>query len=180
MTRMRILGRDDLRDDQRAVYDAIVDAGGPHAGPYWAYVRHPGLMQLCSDLGNWFRGCNLTGRERQIAVLTVIRHWDAEYPWAVQVRNSLAVGVDDYVVDAINQRRDPGLTDARERMAHEVAVQLVETHRLTPETYAEAEKLFGDEDLVALVAAIGYFGMVCTTANAIDASPPDDAPARLA
>lgn len=179
MTRMRILGRDDMRDDQREMYDSFVAAGKPHAGPYWAYVRQPGLMQLCSDLGEWFRGSKLTGRERQIAILTVIRHWDAEYPWAVQVRNSVAAGVDEETIDAINNRRSPRLTDPRERMAYEVAIQLLNDHKLIEETYAEAEKLFGDEDLVALIAVIGFFGMVCTTANAIDATPPDDAPARL-
>jgi len=64
-------------------------------------------------------------------------------------------------------------------MAYEVASQLVNTYRLTDETYAKAEKLFGEEDLVSLVGVVGYFGMVATTANAIDATPPDDAPARL-
>ena len=64
-------------------------------------------------------------------------------------------------------------------MAHEMAKQLTGTHRLTDDTYAEAESLFGEEDLVALIGVIGYFGMVATTANAIDATPPDEAPARL-
>ena len=136
-------------------------------------------MSLCQDVGNWFRGSALSGRERQIAVLAVVRFWDAEYPWAVQVRASLAAGVDQAVVDAINERRDPGLTDPREKMALEMATQLLNTHRLTQETYEAAESLFGEEDFVALVGVIGYFGMVATTANAIDATPPDDAPARL-
>ena len=56
---------------------------------------------------------------------------------------------------------------------------MLNNHRLTGETYAEAEKLFGEEDLVSLIGVTGYFGMVATTANAIDATPPDDAPARL-
>lgn len=179
MTRMRILDRADMNDEQGALYDRIGEEGGPRAGPYWAYIRHPELMRLCQDVGNWFRSSGLSGRERQIAILTVVRFWDANYPWAVQVRASLAAGVDQATVDAINHRRDPGLPDPRERMAHEVASQLVNTHRLTDETYAEAEKLFGEEDLVALIGVAGYFGMVCTTANAIDATPPDDAPARL-
>lgn len=179
MTRMRILGRNDMNDEQGALYDRIGEEGGPRAGPYWAYIRHPGLMRLCQDVGNWFRGSGLSGRERQIAVLTVVRFWDANYPWAVQVRASLAAGVEQEIVDAINERRDPGLTDAREKMAYEVASQLVNAHRLTDETYAEAEKLFGEEDLVSLIGVAGYFGMVATTANAIDATPPDDAPARL-
>jgi len=180
VTRIRILDRDDMTDDQRAVYDSFVADGKPHAGPYWAYIRHPQLMQLCSDLGEWFRDSNLSGRERQIAVLRVIRHWDANYPWAVQVRNSLEVGVDQGTVDAINERRDPGLSDAREALAHEIASQLVESHHVTEETYGKAIELFGEDDYVALISAIGFFGMVCTTANSIDATPPDSAPARLA
>jgi 4-carboxymuconolactone decarboxylase len=179
MTRLRILDREDMNDEQGALYDQIGAEGGPRAGPYWAYIRHPSLMRLCQDLGNWFRGSSLSGRERQIAVLTVVRHWDANYPWAVQVWASLAAGVDQDTVDAINERRDPGLTDPREKMAHEMANQLTGTHRLTDETYAEAEKMFGEEDFVALVSVIGFFGMVATTANAIDATPPEDAPARL-
>ena len=86
MTRMRILGRDDMNDEQGALYDKIGEEGGPRAGPYWAYIRQPSLMRLCQDVGNWFRGAALSGRERQIAVLTVVRFWDAEYPWAEQVR----------------------------------------------------------------------------------------------
>ena len=61
----------------------------------------------------------------------------------------------------------------------EMASQLTATHRLTDETYATAEKLFGEKDLVSLIGVIGFFGMVATTANAIDATPPDAAPARL-
>ena len=179
MTRLRILERDDMNDAQREIYDSFVADGKPHAGPYWAYVRHPQLMQLCSDIGEWFRDSNLSGRERQLAVLTVIRHWDANYPWAVQVRNSLGAGVTQDEADAINARRDPGLSDPREKMAHEMAKQLTGAHRLTDKTYDAAMKLFGEEDFVALVSVIGFFGMVCTTANSIDATPPDSAPDRL-
>jgi 4-carboxymuconolactone decarboxylase len=179
MTRLRVLEREDMNEEQGALYDKIGEEGGPRAGPYWAYIRHPSLMRLCQDIGNWFRNSALSGRERQIAVLTVVRFWDAEYPWAVQVRASLAAGVTQDEVDAINERRDPGLTDPREKMAVELATQLLNNHALTEETYQAAESLFGEEDFVALVSVIGYFGMVATTANAIDATPPDDAPARL-
>lgn len=179
MTRMRVLSREDMNDKQGALYDSFVEDGKPHAGPYWAYIRHPSLMRLCSDVGDWFRASALRGRERQIAILTAVRFWDAKYPWAVQVRASLAAGVGQDVVDAINERRDPGLTDPRERMAHELAKQLTGTHRLTDQTYMDAEKLFGEDDLVSLIGLVGFFGMVSTTANAIDATPPDEAPARL-
>lgn len=179
MTRIAILKRDDMNDEQGQVYDDIDAAGGPLGGPYWAYIRRPKLMRLCQDVGNYFRASELSGRERQIAVLTVVRHWDANYPWAVQVRASLAAGVDQEIVDAINARQVPDLSDPRERTAYDVASELVGNHRLGDETYGRAEELFGTEQLVDLISVVGYFGMVACTANAIDATPPDSAPARL-
>ena len=180
MTRITILEREDMNAEQGKVFDDIKESGSPTGGPFWAYIRHPVLMRLTSDLGGYLRESDLSGRERQIAVLTVIRFWGGNYPWAVQVRSSLDVGLDQEIVDAINRRRDPPITDPRERAAYQVASELVSTHRLSDQTYAAAEAAFGVDQLVNLVAAVGHFSMVCCTANAFDLTPPDDAPARLA
>ena len=67
MTRIKILPREEMNEDQGSVYDQIGEEGGPRAGPYWAYIRHPKLMRLCQDLGNWFRGSGRSGRERPLA-----------------------------------------------------------------------------------------------------------------
>ena len=180
MTRISILKRGDMNDEQGKVYDAIEAAGGPLGGPYWAYIRNPTLMRLAQDVSNCLRASDLSDRERQIAVLTVVRHWGGEYPWAVQVKASLAAGVDQEIVDAINARQTPKLSDPREKAAHEVAGELLAEHGLSDATYANAAKQFGEEELVALVAVIGQFSMVCCTANAFDVTPPDAEPARLA
>lgn len=179
MTRIKILGRGDMDDDQGRVYDEVEAAGGPLGGPYWAYIRNPELMRRCQDLSSCLRSSPLSGRERQIAVLTVIRHWAAEYPWAVQVRASLAAGVDQDTIDAINAGDTPDLTDPREMAAHLVARELLADRGLGDATYAAAEAAFGTADLVNLVAVVGQFSMTCCTANAFDVTPPDAAPARL-
>ncbi|MDB5405232.1 MAG: carboxymuconolactone decarboxylase [Rhodospirillales bacterium] len=180
MTRIGIIKRDDMNAEQGRVYDAAQAAGGPLGGPYWAYIRNPKLFAAAQEMGAVLRDGPLSGRERQIAVLTVVRHWGAKYPWAVQVRGSLAAGVDQATIDAINERRAPPLTDPREKAAHDVARELLADHKLSDATYAAAEKAYGVEALVSLVAAIGQFSMVCCSANAFDITPPDDVPARLA
>lgn len=180
MTRIKILDRDGLNAEQGEVYDEISAAGNPVGGPFWAYIRQPKLMRLTSGLGTYLRESDLGARERQIVVLAVVRFWDGNYPWAVQVRASLAAGLDQAIIDAINARQDPPITDPRERAAWRVATELVSTHRLSDETYAAAEAAFGVDDLVNLVAAVGHFSMVCCTANAFDITPPDNVPARLA
>lgn len=180
MTRIDIIKRADMNEDQGRVYDDVEAEGGPLAGPYWAYIRNPKLMRLCQDVSNCLRAGPLSDRERQIAVLTVVRHWGGNYPWAVQVRGSLAAGVDQEIVDAINARQTPDLPDPREKMAHEVAKELLAEKGLSDATYTAAEAAFGTEALVDLVSVIGYFSMVCCTANAFDITPPDSVPARLA
>ncbi len=180
MTRIKILEREEMNQEQSRVYDEAKAAGGPVGGPYTAYIRIPEMMRRMQDLRNCMADTGLSGRERQIAHLAIARHWGAKYPWFAQARASLAAGVEQDIIDAINARRDPGLDDPRERSAFEVTRELLADHGLSDATYAAAEERLGLDDLVALVATVGQFSMTCCTTNAFDVSPPDDAPTPLA
>jgi len=181
MTRFEILKREDMNAEQRQLCEEIEAVDGRmRGGPYWAYIRNPKFMRLHNEMSRYIRSCSLTPRERQIAVLAVVRHWDSAYPWAVQVRASLAAGVGQAIIDAINARRRPVLDDPGERAAYDVASELVANNGLSDPTYAAAEAQFGLAKLVDLVSGVGFFSMVCCTANAFDITPPADAPARLA
>ena len=180
MTRFKVLKREELNDEQRRVYEEVEKAGGPLGGPYWAYIRNPKFMRLSQDMGDYLRTSPLSARERQIVVLTVVRHWGAHYPWAVQAGRSLAAGVDQPVIDAINARQVPALSDPREKAAHQVAKELLETKGLSDATYAAAEKAFGFSQLVDVISCIGYFSMMSCTSNALNIAPPENQPGRLA
>lgn len=174
MTRIKVLDRADMNDEQGRVFDEAAKAGNPTGGPYWAYIRTPKLMRVNQELAATIRGGGLSGRERQIAVLTVVRHWGAKFPWAAQVRASLAAGLDQPTIDAINAGGTPKLDDTREMLAHRVAKELLENKGLSQATYDAAAKAFPEDQLVTLVAAVGQFSMVCCTANAFDITPPAD------
>ena len=179
MTRITVLKREEMNAEQGKVFDEAKAAGGPVGGPYWAYVRLPRLMQVSQEMGNCLREGPLSARERQIAILTAVRHWNAKYPWAAQARNSLAAGVDQSIIDAINARQEPDLPNPRERLAYQLAKELLANKGLSEATYAAAEKAFKLEELVALVAAIGQFSMVSCTANAFDLTPTPEMTAKL-
>jgi 4-carboxymuconolactone decarboxylase len=180
MTRIPIMDRAAMNAEQGRVYDAAKTAGGPVGGPYHAYIRLPKLFEACQNL----RGCLASGplsrREQQIVNLVVARHWNARYPWFAQVRNSLAVGIEQAVIDAINARKTPSLADAREQTCCVVARELLASKGLTDETYAAAEKTMGLEGLVALIASTGSFSMTCLTANTFAIDPPAANPTPLA
>lgn len=179
MTRIDILKRESMTEEQGRIYDEVEAAGGPLGGPYYAYIRHPELMRRAQELRNCLQAGPLSGRERQIVHLSVARHWGARYPWAAQVRASLDAGLDREIIDSINANDVPRLDDPREKAAYEVARELLADRRLSDATYAAAEERLGLEDLVAVVASVGQFSMTCCTTNAFDIAPPGDAPTPL-
>jgi 4-carboxymuconolactone decarboxylase len=180
MARIAIIDRADMNAEQARVYDAAKESSGIVGGPYYAYIRLPKLFEASQNMRGCLAAGPLSRREQQIVNLVVARHWNARYPWFAQVRASLAAGIDQAAIDAINARKTPELTDARERTCFAVARELLADKGLSDATYAAAEKTMGEEHLVALVAATGSFSMTCLTANTFGIEPPAANPTPLA
>ena len=92
MTRIKVLAREEMNEEQGRVYDEATAAGWPVGGPYTAYIRLPEMMARMQDLRNCMQDGPLSARERQIAHLAIARFWGAKYPWFAQARASLAAG----------------------------------------------------------------------------------------
>jgi hypothetical protein len=180
MTRIAIVDRADMNAEQASVYDAAKQSTGIVGGPYHAYIRLPKLFEACQNLRASLASGPLSRREQQIVNLVVARYWNARYPWFAQVRNSLAIGIEQSVIDAINAHKAPHLTDARERTCFVVAGEMLANKGLGAASYAAAEKTMGLESLVALVAAVGSFSMTCLTAATFEIDPPPANPTPLA
>ena len=180
MTRIAIMDRADMNAEQARVYDAAKESSGIVGGPYHAYIRLPKLFEAAQNMRACLSSGPLTRREQQIVNLVVARHWNARYPWFAQVRASLAAGIEQTVIDAINARKGPSLADAREQTCFAVARELLANKNISDQAYAAAEKTMGLESLVALVAATGSFSMTCMTANTFGIAPPAANPTPLA
>jgi 4-carboxymuconolactone decarboxylase len=180
MARIKLIDRADMNADQARVYDAAKAANGPLGGPYYAYIRLPKLFEASQNLRGALAAGPLSRREQQMIHLAVARHWGARYPWFAQTRASLAVGIAQDVIDAINARKTPDLPDARERTCFVVAREILADKGLSDETYTAAEETLGLTSLVALVASTGSFSMTCMTANTFGIEPPPENPTPLA
>ncbi|MBV9330557.1 MAG: hypothetical protein JOZ55_03290, partial [Alphaproteobacteria bacterium] len=155
-------------------------SNSPVGGPYTAYIRLPKLFEAAQNFRKSLAGGPLSKREQQIINLTVARHWNARYPWFAQVRASIAAGIDQGTIDAINARKTPNLTDARERTCYTVANEILANKGLSGDSYAAAEKTMGLDGLVALVATTGSFSTTCITAGTFQIDPPAENPTPLA
>ena len=119
MARIAILDRADMNAEQARVYDAAKHSSGIVGGPYYAYIHLPKLFEACQNLRASLSSGPLSPREQQIVNLVVARHWNARYPWFAQVRRSLAVGIEQRVIDAINAHGNPSLLGRGARTARE-------------------------------------------------------------
>ena len=180
MPRIPIIERADMNAEQARVYDDAKQGSGIVGGPYYAYIRLPKLFEACQNLRGALASGLLSRREQQIVNLVIARHWNARYPWFAQVRGSLAAGIGQAVIDAINTGKTPDLADARERTCFVVARELLANKGLSDKTYAAAEATMGLEHLIALIASIGSFSMTCMTANTFEIDPPAANPTPLA
>src|SRR5436309_11441680 len=164
MTRIAIIDRADMNAEQARVYDTAKQTSGIVGGPYLAYIRLPKLFEASQNIRATLASGPLSRREQQIVNLAVARHWNARYPWYAQARNSLSIGIEQPIIDAINARKTPNLADARERTCFAVASEILANKGLREASYAAAEKTLGLEHLVALVATVCSFSMTCLTA----------------
>src|SRR6185312_15453159 len=143
MARISTIERANMNADQARVYDAAKAANSPVGGPYTAYIRLPKVFEAAQNMRAAMGSGPLSRREQQIVNLTVARYWNAQYPWFAQVRASLAVGIDQGTIDAINARKTPNLPDARERTCFVVAQEILANRGFFFQDSAAAEKTMG-------------------------------------
>jgi len=182
VARMNPLKREDMNDAQRAAYDEVAARGGRLGGPNGIYVRVPELFELNQEVGDYLRANGVSPRLRQLAVLVAVRHWEAEYPWGVQARASMAkeVGIEREIVDAINARRTPTFANADDRCVYEVASELVVHGTLSDASFETARAQIGFNRLLDVVATVGFYTAVALVANVFEVDVPKDVPVPLA
>jgi 4-carboxymuconolactone decarboxylase len=140
MTRIAIVDRAEMNAEQVRVYDLAKATSGIVGGPYVAYIRLPKVFEASQHLRAALAAGPLSRREQQIVNLAVARHWNARYPWYAQVRNSLAIGIEPTIIEAINAHKTPSLADARERTCFAVATEILAHKGLSDASYAAAER----------------------------------------
>lgn len=181
-----------LDADQQAVYDQIVSgprASGPQdfplrnadgslTGPFNALVAGGRLGAAVQAVGAALRyEGSLSAPERELVILVVGRHWNAEFEFYAHARVARRLGVDDVVIDAVAAGDRPPLAVGRQDTVYDVVVELLGTGRVSDATYERAAEVLGERLLVELVVLVGYYTMLAQLLNAFEVGVPDGEPA---
>jgi 4-carboxymuconolactone decarboxylase len=166
----------DLRSGQRAVWDGLVGgergsksirAEGYLVGPFDALLRSPGVAEAGSRLGEVLRfETELTQRERELAIITVVAHWQSSSAWPPHEVYAQEAGIAPDAIADIAAGREPRFDSDADRVIYQLVSELVREGRVSDEKYAAALAQLDERRLVELVALSGYY---CFTSVVLDA-----------
>ena len=183
MSNLPLLGRSDLNAEQKELWDYILK--GPRGvglgesikflpGPFNPWMQIPSFGKVAAEMGERLRfHSELSGKHRELAILTTSAHWKAQFEFWAHSRMARAGGLPDSVINALRAGTPVPYEDDQQRLVHMISKDLVETGR--PRTHL-AEQLadgLGLPAVVELVALVGFYCMVSFTLNAFDVPLPE-------
>ena len=161
MSRVPPLDVEALSPEQKLVYDKIAGNRKTVRGPFPIWLRNPKLAEHANQFGVVLRDHSTIGRRIfELAVITVCRAWSVQYAWSSHAPQAELAGIAPEIVEAIRQNRKPDFQKADERVAYEVATEIMATKDLSQATYDMAVQQFGLQGTVELISTIGYYAMV--------------------
>jgi 4-carboxymuconolactone decarboxylase len=170
--RLDLMSPAELAPAQRALYDAITsgprasqagtvpitDEAGRLLGPFAIMLLSPEVGNAMQQVGAKIRfGTALTGRERELAILTVAGALDSEFERLAHVPAARGLGLTQPQIDAaLAGRIGDGLAGDEALVGRLARVMTVE--RTLPDAdYADGVEVLGQERLAELTWLVGYY-----------------------
>lgn len=168
---------ENMTDEQRAVYDAVV-AGprGKVVGPLRAIIHNPELASQWQQFGAILRyNMSIPDQLKELAILMTGRRWNCALEWAIHKGEAQAAGLNIEIIDAIAKGTQPDFkNDEALYEIYEYSRQLLSLGDTDESIHAAITTRWGESGVVELTGLIGYYSMVAMTLNSHRIPLPDD------
>src|ERR1700674_4222228 len=125
-----------LSAEQKRVYDQIAGKRQTVRGPFPIWLRNPKLAEHANNFGIALRDHSTIGRKIfELAVITVCRAWSVQYAWSSHAPQAEKAGIAPEIVEAIRTNRKPDFKKDDERVAYEVATEIMAAKELSQASY---------------------------------------------
>ena len=180
MARMEPIPPDQMTPAQKEMYDNVMSGPrGRIAGPMVPWFRSPELGDLSQKVGAFLRFSScLPNRITEFTILLVSRKWTAQIEWWAHHPLALKAGLDPAVIDAIEARQRPRFVNRDEEVVYNLAMELMENHQVSDDTYQAALDELGEQGLVELIGVLGYYNYVAMVLNCFEMLPDGELPLK--
>lgn len=160
-------------EQQEAVAFFRQTRGRDPEGPFKVLLRSPEVLKRAQYLGAFLRyDCTLSGPHSEFAILCVARIWSNDYEWHTHAKIAQERGVTPEIVDAIRHGRRPEAMSDAQAAIYDFTHELLNQRRVSDETYARAQALFGERGVIDLVGLNGYYSLLAMAMNAVQMANP--------
>ena len=160
MARVPYVKRDELDSEGQEIYDRIRrDRNAPEVGlQFRALLNSPKAASYLTSLGAELRFRSaLPADLMELAIITLAREWNSDIEWTAHAALAAKAGVLAEKIEAIRTGKPLlGFTDAEQTVVR-FALELLHEKRLSDETFAAAQKLFGTRGVVDLTLTCSYY-----------------------
>jgi 4-carboxymuconolactone decarboxylase len=171
----KITGKDQVAAKDHAAFDGIIASRGAVQGPFTMFLHSPEVAGRVADLGAYVRFAgDLDMRVRVLAAMTVAREFEAMYVWGAQTGGARRLGVPEATIAAIRENHTRGVP-AEDAQIIDFTRALLRRHRVGDATFKAVQARFGDDRLIQLTTAIGYYSLLAMTVNACELEPAEGA-----
>jgi 4-carboxymuconolactone decarboxylase len=160
-----ITSKDQVPAKDHAVFDSIIASRGAVQGPFTMFLHSPQIAERVGHLGAYvrFEG-SLDMRVRVLAAMTVAREFEAMYVWGAQTGGARRRGVPETTIAAIRDNHSRGVPPEDAQII-EFTRALLRRHRVDDAMFKAMQSRFGNDQLIQLTTAIGYYSMLAMTVN---------------
>ena len=170
-----ITSKEQVAAKDHAVFDSIVASRGAVQGPFTMFLHSPEVAGRVAHLGAYvrFEG-SLDMKIRVLAAMTVAREFEGMYVWGAQTGGARRLGVPEATITAIRENHSRGVP-AEDAQIIDFTRQLLRKHRVDDGTFKAVQVRFGNDELIQLTGAIGYYSLLCMTVNTAEVEPAPNA-----
>ena len=177
MARLPIATRESIPDDQRALFDEMVQALGsvPRYGPGSVMMHVPKAQQWATRLNHYLREeSSLPKKIQELAMLVTARELDCQHIWNAHAASARQAGVRHETVDAMRDRQDlTGLPPDEAAVVH-YGQEFFRTHHVSRGAFQAALEQFGRRGVIELSLILGNYSLLAVLINSFDTDLPPD------
>jgi 4-carboxymuconolactone decarboxylase len=136
------------------------------SGPFNVFLRSPEMGNLAQKLGEYVRFKSAVPRKlNEMAIIMTAKWWSSSYEWTAHKTAAQQAGLNDAIIDAIQAGRRPAAMAKDEAVVYDFCSELRERRRVSDATYKAALDLLGEQGVVDVMAAMGYYDLVAMALN---------------
>jgi len=145
-------------DSQALAQEIIKISSVGLAGPYNIMFRSPIYADRMKKLLDYLRfNTSLPTRLNEFAIIIQGYEWKSQVEWYAHYPLALKAGLPQSVADDLKSGIRPRNMAPDEEVVYDVSMEFIRKHEISDELFYKAKKIWGEQQLVDLVAVSGTY-----------------------